>query len=198
MDKDYINKAVTVLNNGGIIIYPTDTAFGIGCRIDFKQSVKKLFKIRLRPETQAVPVLVGNIVMAEKYLDSPLPDNVRRLMKDFWPGALTVIYKCNQKLVSPLVRGGGKNLGVRMPDHGVILEIINRVGVPILGPSANFHGQSTPFYENELDPELVRLVDYLIKGVCKSNRASTVLDVSSKTWQILRQGTIKVDFKKYL
>ena len=66
-----IKKAISVLNNGGIVIFPTDTAYGIGCRIDDENAVKKLFALRRRPETQATPVLVDSIEMAEKYLVTP-------------------------------------------------------------------------------------------------------------------------------
>lgn len=77
-----IKEAITILNQGGIVIYPTDTAFGIGCRIDRPQSVAKLFAVRRRPFNQATPVLVSSIDMAEIYFDSPLPYNVRQLMED--------------------------------------------------------------------------------------------------------------------
>lgn len=187
---DKIKEAVSILNQGGIIIFPTDTAFGIGCRMDNVTAVKKLFKIRRRPETQAVPVLVDSINMAQSFLLSPLPDNVRQLIKLNWPGALTVIYPCQKQLVNPLVRGGSDNLGVRMPNHRISLKLISEVGVPVLGPSANFHGGKTPFRTQDLDPQLIKLVDYVVPGQCKSQKASTVIDCSVSPFVIKRQGDV--------
>lgn len=190
-----IDKAIDIIKKGGIVIYPTDTAFGIGCRMDDSIAVARLFKIRKRPVSQAAPVLVSSIDMAQKYLLSPLPDNVRHLMDRYWPGALTVIYPCRQYLVPSLVRGNGKNLGCRMPNHETALSLIKGVGVPILGPSANFHGKSTPYEYGSLDPKLVSLVDYVIYGKCKTYQTSTVLNCSTVPWKILRIGAVKIDNK---
>ena len=197
MEKD-IQKAINILKQGGIVIFPTDTAYGIGCRIDNTDSVKRLFKIRRRPRSMAVPVLVDSVSMAKTLLLSPFPNNVRRIMKDYWPGALTIVYKCRLKAVSPLVCGGGKNLGVRMPDNNKILDIIKEVGVPILGPSANFHGDKTPYKEQDLNKDLLKLVDFVVLGVCKTKLSSTVVDTTVVPWKILRQGKTIIDFKNYV
>ncbi len=189
-----MSKAIDVFNAGGIIIYPTDTAFGMGCRIDRIDAVKRLFSLRRRPETQAVPVLVAGIEMAEKYLATPLSNNVRHLMEKYWPGGLTIVYPCKVDITPPLVRGGGTTLGVRMPDHELALELIKEVGVPILGPSANFHGFKTPYDLSDLDPELTKLVDFVVTGETKTKNSSTVIDCSKSTWKILRQGSIKINF----
>jgi len=192
-----LGKAIKILSEGGIVIFPTDTAFGIGCRIDNKSSIKRLFEIRKRPLNQATPVLVGSINMAEKYLRSPLPNNVRHIMDKYWPGALTIIYMCKTIRVPPLVRGGGKNLGVRMPNHKKTLDIIKRVGVPILGPSANFHGQTTPYKSDQIDHKLMSLVDYVLKGDCQLREVSTVIDCSVDPWKIIRQGAVKININNY-
>lgn len=188
-----IKEAVNIFKNGGIVIFPTDTAFGIGCRIDNEKAVKKLFAIRKRPETQATPVLVDSIEMAEKYLVTPLPDNVRRLMKKYWPGGLTIIYPCKTERVPQLVRGNGQNIGLRIPNHHVTLDLIKGAGVPILGPSANFHGGSTPYRVENLDKELIGLVDYVIKGECQLGLASTVIDCSVIPWRIIRHGAVEIE-----
>lgn len=185
-----IKEAVDILKQGGIIIFPTDTAFGIGCRMDNITAVKKLFKIRRRPVTQAVPVLVDSINMAQSFLLSPLPDNVRQLMDLYWPGALTVINPCQKQLVHPLVRGGGDNLGVRMPNHRISLKLISEAGVPVLGPSANFHGAKTPYRLQDLDSQLMKLADYVVPGKCIYQKASTVIDCSVSPFAIKRQGDV--------
>ena len=119
--EELINKAVSILNSGGLVIFPTDTVFGIGCRIDRPDSVKRLFSARRRPEKKAVPVLVSAIEMAEKYFLSPLPNNVRHLMNVYWPGALTIVYNVRIDKVTPLVRGNGKTIGIRMPKKKLVL-----------------------------------------------------------------------------
>ncbi len=188
MDKQ-VQKAIEVLNDGGIIIFPTDTAFGIGCRIDKPAAVDRLFAIRKRPLTQATPVLVSSQDMALAYFDTP-SDVVRRLMQTYWPGALTIVAPCKKNLVYSPIRGGGTNIGLRMPNHTTILDILGAVAVPILGPSANFHGNPTPYRQEALDPELVELVDYVVPGDCSVGLASTVVDCSGEPYKIIRQGTV--------
>src|SRR3989344_181169 len=99
-----ITKAISILKTGGIVIFPTDTAFGIGCRIDDEKAVKRLFTIRKRPVAKAVPVLVSSINMAKEYVDN-LDLKVLELMKKYWPGGLTIVLSSQTKNVVPLVRG---------------------------------------------------------------------------------------------
>lgn len=187
-----IDEAVKILNRGGIIIFPTDTAFGIGCRVDNEKAIQKLFEIRRRPISQAATILVSDLEMTKQYVTA-IPENVmQKLIKPFWPGALTIILKAKQNKVSSLVRGGGETVGLRIPNHQVILDIISKVGVPVLGPSANFHGEKTPFEFSDLDPELTILVDYVINGECSIKNTSTVINCTKTPWEILRQGAIQV------
>ena len=188
MKKD-IQQAIKVFTEGGIVIFPTDTAFGIGCRIDDEKAVDRLFAIRKRPRTQATPILVSSIGQALPYLDSP-SDIVRHLMKTYWPGALTIIAPCKKNKIYSPIRGDGETVGIRMPDHPDILTVITAVGVPILGPSANIHGEKTPFFFKDLDPVLVRQVDFVLKGICKEKVVSTVVDCSVDPHTIVRQGAI--------
>jgi L-threonylcarbamoyladenylate synthase len=192
---DYIDSAVKILNEGGIIIFPTDTAFGIGCRIDKTNSIAKLFEIRKRPLSQATPVLVADRQMASNYLEEIPQDVEAKLIDKYWPGALTVVLKAKKDKVPDLVRGGSDNLGVRMPNDSTILEIIKRVGVPILGPSANFHGEQTPYSYENLNKNLVQAVDLVIPGECLVKAASTVIDCTVNPWKILRQGYINISIQ---
>lgn len=191
MNKDIVKQAIEILNSGGVIIYPTDTAYAIGCRIDKNDSVKRLFEIKKRSKTQAVPVLVDGIKMAQNYLD-PIPDQIQRLMQEYWPGQLTIVLPCRKDKVSDLVRGGGSTLGVRMPNHSVALKIIKKIGVPILGPSANFSSEKTPYSFNQLDKDLIKFVDLVLPSGNLGREASTVIDCSVEPWKVLRQGTVKV------
>ena len=189
---DQINKAIEILNGGGIVIFPTDTAFGIGCRIDNHEAIDKLFTIRERPLTQATPVLVSSKDMAlEYYIEQT--ELLNTLIDTYWPGALTIVAPCKKELVYEPVRGSGDNIGLRMPNNQTILKIIEGVGVPILGPSANFHGLPTPFAYDELDPNLITLVDFIVEGECDPKKiASTVVDISKGQLNILRQGAVDI------
>lgn len=182
-------KAIDIVKNGGIIIFPTDTAFGIGCRIDDHAAVDRLFALRRRSTAQAMPVLISSQAMATQYYDSP-SNIVRRLMKTYWPGALTIVAKCKKDLIYSPIRGGGETVGLRMPNHEIALEIIKQVGVPILGSSANFHGHPTPYHTADLDPELIQHVDFVVPGICVIKQASTVVDCTVSPYTILRQGAV--------
>lgn len=187
-----INKAVEVLNNGGIIIFPTDTAFGIGCRIDNEDSIKKLFELRRRPSEKAVPVLISSVEMAKKYV-SDIPLDVQSLIDKYWPGALTIVLSAKTDQVPELVRGGGSTIGIRMPNHKVALELVEKSVVPILAPSANFSGEKTPYKYEDLDPELVKKVDFVLKGETSEGNVSTVIDCSLSPWKIIREGAVKLN-----
>ena len=206
MNKDQlkiIGQAIKILNSGGIIIFPTDTAFGIGCRIDNEEAVERLIKIKQRSSNQAFPVLVSDIEMAEKYFMTPLPapdcvgrqaglpEKIKKLMQNYWPGGLTIIYQANQESVSSLINGGGKNIGLRMPDNEMLLKIIEKIGVPIIGTSANFHDKPTPYTISEIDKRMIKQVDYVISGECNGKLTSTVIDCTQNPWKIIRQGKVK-------
>ncbi len=190
--KDDIQQAIKVLKAGGIVIFPTDTAFGIGCRMDDEKAVKRLFSIRKRPESQATSVLISSLNMAEPYLETVPEDVVDKLVKPYWPGGLTIVLQSKIQNVSNLIRGGTTTLGVRVPDHLTTLELISGVGVPLLGPSANFSGEKTPYEFEDLNPELTKLVDYVVPGECHTKLASTVIDCTVTPSNVLRQGSVTI------
>jgi len=187
-----IDEAVKILNQGGIVIFPTDTVFGIGCRIDKDDSVEKLFDLRKRPKSQAVPILVSGLEMAKDYVEEIPEEVVEKLIKPYWPGALTIVLKAKTDKVPLLVRGGGETVGVRMPNQPAILEIIEKLGLAILGPSANFHDEPTPYEFEDLNQKLISLVDYVAEGECGVKQQSTVIDCTINPWRILRQGAIEI------
>ncbi len=186
---EYIQRAISVLNSGGIIIFPTDTAFGIGCRIDKPDAVDRVFAVRKRPVTQALPVLVGGMDRALPLYLQP-SDIVRRLMKTYWPGALTIVDACRTELIYSPIRGGGKTVGLRHPKHEVLQQILFGVEVPIVGPSANMHGEATPYRLEDLNPELTSKVDFVVPGVCPVGKVSTVVDCTVSPYRIIRQGAV--------
>lgn len=188
-----LEKAIEVVKQGGIVIFPTDTAFGIGCRIDDEKAVERLFNIRKRPSEMATPVLFDSIDRVRKYALS-FDSKVEQLMEEYWPGGLTIVLKCQTSKVPVLVRGGGNALGVRIPDSKIVWQLIKGANVPILGPSANFHGGKTPYDFKALDKRLIKLVDFVLEGKTKDQGiASTVVDCSKKPWKIIRQGKVVLD-----
>ena len=184
-------QAIQIMKDGGIVIFPTDTAFGIGCRMDDARAVDRLFTIRRRPRRQATPVLVSSADMALTYYGDP-SQIVRHLMKKYWPGGLTIVAPCRKNLVYSPIRGGTATIGLRMPNHEIPIKLIRAVGVGILGPSANFHGAPTPYRVEDVDPELVKLVDGVLEGKGTVGLASTVIDCSDKPARIIRQGSCTI------
>lgn len=191
-DMSNLDQAVEIFNQGGIVIFPTDTVWGIGCRLDMSKSIDRLFEIRKRPITQAVPVLVSGIDQAKKYYDNLASDVEEKLLKKYWPGGLTVIYQAKTKLVPERARGGSRTIGLRMPNHKDLLYIINNTGVPVLGPSANVHGEKTPVSFSEINPKLISEADYVVAGECGGEIASTVINCTFKPWKVIREGAVKL------
>jgi len=182
-------KAVEVLKEGGIIIFPTDTAFGIGCRIDNSESVRRLFQIRERPLHQPPPVLVESIAKAKLYAE--ISDEIKRnILERYWPGAVTVILPVNEGVDPLLQKDNG--IGLRVPNNDGLLSVIEKVGVGIVGCSANFHGKPTPYRIEDLDNELIAKVDFVLEGVCTLKKESTVISCLSDEFTIVRQGAVNI------
>lgn len=189
VDNTSIQKAISIINSGGIVVFPTDTAFGVGCRIDNVEAINRVFKIRNRPMMQPLPILVSSLEQSLAYYHSP-SDIVRHLMETYWPGALTIVDYCKKNVVLSPIRGGGETVGIRWSNHSVPQVLIEAVGVPIVGPSANFHGKPTPFTFDSLDPNFIKLVDFVIPGECRGQLSSTVVDCTTDPYTIIRQGAI--------
>lgn len=191
MKNKAIEYAIANLKSGKVGIFPTDTAFGIGCRMDNEKAVKSVYEIRNRPEEKAFLVLVSSVSMAEKYVF--IPEKIKKvIIEKYWPGGLTVILKCKKEKVLPIVRANGETLAVRMPNHKILRNIIEKVGVPIVAPSANFSGKPTPFKLSEVDDKLKAKVDFILSGVCTMEGVSTIIDATVRPWKIVRQGVVTV------
>ncbi len=175
-----IKKAAEIIKKGGIVIFPTDTVYGIGCRFDNSESAEKITKIKNRPKNLPFPVLVANKNQLENYATiTPLAQN---LIEKYWPGALTIVLKSKD----------GNVTGFRMPNSKLVLDLISLSGIPIIGTSANFHGKNTAANFEQLDPDLIKLADYVLKGDCSGGKESTVVDATGKGIKIIRQGAINL------
>lgn len=185
-------KIVKKLNEGRVGIFPTDTAYGMGCRMNDIDAVKRVFVLRKRPDEKALIVLVSSIEMAERYVE--IPKNVREgLVDKYWPGGLSIILKCRLDMVPGIVRANGETLAVRFPDKKDLVEIIEKVGVPIVAPSANYSGEKTPFSLFDVDLDLCSKVDFVASGMCTIKGVSTIIDTTVAPWKIVRQGVVRIE-----
>jgi L-threonylcarbamoyladenylate synthase len=191
-----MEKAIEVFKNGGIVIFPTDTAIGVGCRIDSVESVKRVFDIKKRNYNKPLLALVSDMQMAKKYVSIP-KDVQDKILNVYWPGGLTVFLKCDLKKVPSIVRSGTDALAIRLPDHKNIRSIIKKVGMPILATSANFSGDRTSYSIAKVDKELLSKVDFVLNGECTYKKESTIIDCTVKPWKIIREGAIKIEGSKF-
>ncbi len=174
-----IEKAVKILRKGGVVIFPTDTVYGIGCRFDNPAAVERVKNIK--GSRQNFPVLISHLKQAHQL--AKVNDVAKELAQKYWPGGLTIILKKQS--------GSGK-IGIRIPNHKIAMTLIDKLGFPIVGTSANFHGQKPPTSYEELDPRIISLADFVVNGKCKEKAESTVVDVTSFPFKILRKGAVSI------
>jgi len=186
-----IHYVVDILRKGGVVALPTDTIYGLGADISNEKAIARVFSIKGRLTTKALPVLVSGIEQALK-LTTSVPKVGLALMEAFWPGSLTLICKKSQT-VSDKLTGSMDSIAIRYPEHPIPLEIINRLGSPITGTSANRSGEQTPFTSEQIIQSLGTDVDYVIPGACPENNVgSTIIDISIEEATIIRAGSIPV------
>jgi L-threonylcarbamoyladenylate synthase len=195
-----IKKAADIINKGGIVIYPTDTVMGIGCRWDREESIERIYQIKARPAHVPFPILLSDqSQITSLAVVTPLAQD---LIKRYWPGGLTIILKLKntssviferrEKISSLIARSGAtrQSVGFRIPNDDTTRNIIRLAGIPIIGTSANFHGKPSVKSFKDLDPNLVKLADYVVPGQCKGGIESTVVDATGKTPVIIRKGAV--------
>jgi len=183
-DFDQINRAVEVLKQEGVIIYPTDTIYGIGCDIYNDQAIKKLIKIKKR-KNNPMSIAVSSIDMMKKVVVVENEDILKKLL----PGPFTFILK--KKNVSDLITNLD-TVGIRIPDNEICLEIIKRFGKPIITTSANISTKPSPKKAEQVEIN----ADFMVQGKCKYKLGSTVVDLKNK--KILRKGAGDKLIKKYV
>ena len=187
--KKYIEEAVRFLRAGGVVVFPTDTLYGLGADAFSVSAVERVCAIKGRPSGLALPLLVScweqvNLVARE------VTEAGSRLANRFWPGPLTLVLP---KLahVPNLVTGDGDTVAVRMPAHEVTLALIQELSRPITGTSANRSGRPDLLTLEAVKAQLGDLVDYVISsGPTPNGMPSTVVDVTGNEPQLLRQGAL--------
>lgn len=184
-------KAIKIFKEGGVVIFPTDTAFGIGCRMDDKKAVERIFNIKRRAYSEALLVLVDSIEMAQEYVEIPAEAR-EKLVNKYWPGGLSIFFKTKNGKVPGVVTANSNILAVRWPKHKDMEEIIRQVGVPIIATSANRSGEATPYKLKDVDQEILKQADAVLMGECTYEKESTIVDTTIKPWKFIRHGAVEV------
>ena len=189
---DEIKDSANVVSNGGIIIYPTDTLYGLGADIRNEESLLRIYDIKGRPNDMALPVLVSGWEMVRS-ISSEVNVIGEKLAARFWPGQLTLVIRANDNL-STILTGGRGTIAVRQPDHWIAQQIIEQVGNPIVGTSANLSGSPDLVEASDLDSELGDLVDRIITcGLKPFGVGSTVVDITGEQPKLLRETSISIE-----
>lgn len=185
----HVRKVVDCLNAGGIIIYPTDTVYGMGCNIFMPKSVEKIAAIKgVKVNKSNFSFICADLKHISDFT-KPFGNNVYKIMKKTLPGPFTYILNASSK-VPKLFQSKKKTVGIRIPDNNIILEIVRQLGNPILTTSVY---DEDDLLEYTTDPELIyekygKIVDIVIDGGYGYNVASTVVDCTSEEFTVLRQG----------
>lgn len=177
--KEEIEKALKVLRKGGVIIYPTDTVWGIGCDATNEKAVQRIFKIKKRPSKKSMIVLICEAGNIENIVEK-VPEIAYDLM-DSWDKPLTIVYDNAINLAKNLI-SDDKTIGVRVSRNEFNKELIRQLGRPLVSTSANISGNPTPVFFNEISPELLKTVDYVVDYQRKSDvdvKPSTVIRIYS-------------------
>ncbi len=196
-EKAVLKRAVDILKRGGVIVYPTETVYGLGANIFDKKAVKKIFLIKGRTFRKPLSAAVSGLKEAEQIAKFNL--KAKKIFKKFLPGPLTlVLFK--KACVPDLVTAGRKKIAIRVPDFKVTLDLLKKCRFPITSTSANISGKSAPcsvsavtkqFKNKKNQPDLI-----LDVGRTPIGRPSTIIDLTQKKPKILREGPIKQ--KNYL
>jgi L-threonylcarbamoyladenylate synthase len=196
-----IEKGVKILQMGGVIAFPTDTVYGLGADAFNSMAVEKIYEIKNRPKHRQLPLLIADIERLTA-LAEPIPEIAWFLARRFWPGGLTLVLSKTDSV--PAYLSSGPTIAVRVPNHPVCLALIQHLGNPVIGTSANISGQPAALTAEEVEQQLGGKIDLVINGgKCPGGKESTVVDVTCESPIILRQGIIpshEIDkaYKEYL
>lgn len=192
-----IAQVAEILRKGGLIIYPTDTVYGIGCDITNQKAIEKICRIKgIKPEKANFSFICYDLSHISEYI-KPIENSIFRVLKKALPGPFTFILNANNN-VPKLLSSNKKTVGIRVPDNNIAREIVKQLGNPILSTSIRDEDE---IIEYSTDPELIHekfedKVDLVIDGGYGDNLASTVVDCTNDEFEILRQG--KGDLKDFL
>jgi L-threonylcarbamoyladenylate synthase len=183
-DED-IRESLTALRNGGVILYPTDTIWGLGCDATNSAAIEKIFRIKSRIATKSLLILVSNIQMAGRYV-TEIPEIVYELT-EVSDTPLTIIYPGGKNLAEGVCAEDG-SVGIRICHDDFCNELIGRFRKPIVSTSANFSGKPSPEHFGDIDKELIKGVEYVVKYRQNDRQAAS----ASPVIKIDVNGTFKI------
>lgn len=185
-----LRPAAEALRRGGLVVYPTDTLYGLGADPFRRESVLRVYRAKRRPLDRPLPVLVASPEAAERLVE--VTPEARRLMEALWPGGLTLILplRPGAGVPSELHAGTGR-LAVRMPRHEAALALIEEAGGALVGTSANIHGAASPRTAEEALRQLGDAVDVVVDaGPAPLGQPSTIVDLTARPPRLIRRGAV--------
>lgn len=192
VNEQELNKVVQILSDGGIAIFPTETVYGIGANAYNEESVRRIYEVKNRPGEKPLSIMVSGIDEICKY--AIIENDVeRKIINSFMPGAITIILKKKQGLFD-YISSGKDTIGIRIPDNKIILEILNKLKLPIVAPSANISGMPSGVSLEDIKKDFDGKVNVCINGgKAKLGESSTIVQVINGKPVILRQGKITLE-----
>lgn len=182
--KEVLKEAITILNSEGVILYPTDTVWGIGCDATNELAIKKVFKIKKRDESKSLVILVDSFQMLENYVNNIPLEAVKLLKNSTRP--TTIIYN-NPKGFAKNVIADDNTVAIRIVKEQFCQKLINEFGKPIVSTSANISNKPTPTSFKEIEPSILSAVDYIVN--LKQNE---ITNSPSKIVRITSEGELEI------
>lgn len=192
MDNDYLDQALSTLNDAGIVAHATETCYGLACDLTNPDAVQRLFDAKKRPYDMPVSALFASLEQATQYLEwNELAD---QLARDHLPGPLTIILRQKHDTPHQLFPSPSPSpsptVGLRLSPHETALALVTAFGKPIATTSANLHGKPSPYSVEEITAEADLVID---DGVLPEAPPSTVVDASDGALHVLRSGDVVIE-----
>jgi len=188
-DKEGIEKASQIINQGGIAVFPTDTVYGIGCNPYNRDSVRKIYEIKSRDISKPFPVLVYSKEIAEKI--AFFDEFTKKIVEKFWPGTLTIILKLTDAELKKSLNVTDK-IAVRVPNHKCTLELLKKCNF-LVGTSANISGQSSFTNPDECFKNIQKYDVFVDGGIITSKTESTIIEIENEKIKIIREGSLSYE-----
>jgi tRNA threonylcarbamoyl adenosine modification protein (Sua5/YciO/YrdC/YwlC family) len=186
-----IEKVVKALKAGALIVYPTDTIYGLGCDIFNKEAIEKIYQFKGRERKKPLSIICADIKEVAKYC--LIQDYAYRLMKKTLPGPFTFILKARNAMPKTFL-SKNRTVGVRLPDNKICHELVEKLGDPIITTSLNVSGEKVLTNPNQLSKEAKNKIDIIIDSGILPDEPSTIVDLSGETPVILRRGKGDIKF----
>jgi L-threonylcarbamoyladenylate synthase len=183
-----IGEAAAILERGGLVGFPTETFYGLGASIEREDAVARIFRVKGRPDSKPLLVLVASLAMAEAVAE--VSGDARLLMARHWPGALTLVLRA-RPVVPALITAGTGTIGVRHSAHPLASALVRRLNAPVTAPSANPAGQAPPTTADAVLHAFNGMIEAVIDGgPTTGGLPSTVLDLTVSPPCVRRQGAV--------